>query len=256
MRRWYYPVEAAVKDAIFYHDACSLVAALEQTSLALKRMEDPGLKASERVLIRTKRLQKILNTPADEIHSLILPDEPLSALSLTSTADSFEFAEIRHPISLFQRHRLQIVGLTGKLGKALQTREFAPKTAGTAERKKTDAAGKPEPKKADAAAKPEPRKADAAAKPEPKKADAAAKPEPKKADAAAKPEPKKADAAAKPEPKKADAAAKPEPKNTDTAGKPETGYATPRSYSKLEFIGEIIEARRLRTKRICRSLPG
>ncbi|MCH7887723.1 MAG: hypothetical protein IIA00_00410 [Proteobacteria bacterium] len=39
-----YPVQRAIKDAILYHDNCSLVAGLEQAALSLERAQDPGLK--------------------------------------------------------------------------------------------------------------------------------------------------------------------------------------------------------------------
>lgn len=38
-----YPVKAAVKDAIFYHGACGLLAGLEEAGTSIERARDPGL---------------------------------------------------------------------------------------------------------------------------------------------------------------------------------------------------------------------
>jgi hypothetical protein len=39
-----YPVEAAVKDALYYHGACSLLSGLEQAAASIERADDPGIK--------------------------------------------------------------------------------------------------------------------------------------------------------------------------------------------------------------------
>lgn len=41
-----YTVEAAIKDAITYHDACSLIAGLEHAALSIERASNPGAEAA------------------------------------------------------------------------------------------------------------------------------------------------------------------------------------------------------------------
>ena len=55
-----YPVEAAIKDAISYHDDCSLIAALEHAALSIERAENPGIKQIMRTLSKVKEIQKQL----------------------------------------------------------------------------------------------------------------------------------------------------------------------------------------------------
>lgn len=45
-----YPVQRAIKDAIEYHENCSLLAGLEQAALAIERNENPGAEAMTRFL--------------------------------------------------------------------------------------------------------------------------------------------------------------------------------------------------------------
>ena len=57
-----YPVERAIKDAIFYHDNCSLVAGLEQAALSIERAANPGINE----LKKLKEMEKVLtDEPAE-----------------------------------------------------------------------------------------------------------------------------------------------------------------------------------------------
>jgi hypothetical protein len=45
-----YPIQRAIKDAIFYHDHCSLISGLEQAAITIERNENPGPEAMKRFL--------------------------------------------------------------------------------------------------------------------------------------------------------------------------------------------------------------
>ena len=55
-----YPLEAAVKDAIYYHGQCSIIAGFEMASDSIRQVQDPGLDAMNRSLIKLKATRKIL----------------------------------------------------------------------------------------------------------------------------------------------------------------------------------------------------
>lgn len=54
-----YTVEAAVKDALFYHGECSLMAGVEKAGDAIKLAQDPGLDAVNRTLIKVNQMRMI-----------------------------------------------------------------------------------------------------------------------------------------------------------------------------------------------------
>jgi hypothetical protein len=57
-----YSVEAAIKDAIFYHGQCSIVAGLQEAGDAIKTIQDPGMEAMKNALIRAHQIQRIQQT--------------------------------------------------------------------------------------------------------------------------------------------------------------------------------------------------
>lgn len=59
-----YPVEAAIKDAISYHDDCSLIAALEYVALSIERAENPGVKQLKRTLKELEGIKQGIDAAA------------------------------------------------------------------------------------------------------------------------------------------------------------------------------------------------
>lgn len=55
----HYSVEAAVKDALFYHGECSLMAGVEKAGDSIKLAQDPGLDAVNRTLFKVNQMRKI-----------------------------------------------------------------------------------------------------------------------------------------------------------------------------------------------------
>ena len=74
-----YPVQRAIKDAILYHESCSLVAGLEHAALSIERAENPGLKQLNRTLDTFKTTREKLDIVAGRIR-LDEPILPLTAL--------------------------------------------------------------------------------------------------------------------------------------------------------------------------------
>ncbi len=56
-----YNVEAAVKDAIYYHGQCNVITGINEAGDAIKVLEDPGVDAFNRILKRFKETQNLLN---------------------------------------------------------------------------------------------------------------------------------------------------------------------------------------------------
>jgi hypothetical protein len=67
-----YPVEAAIKDAFYYHGECSVVAGFRQASDAIKYANDPGLATSLRVF------ESIMATRAVTGDTALKPDEKVA----------------------------------------------------------------------------------------------------------------------------------------------------------------------------------
>lgn len=67
-----YPVEAAIKDALFYHGECSVVAGFQQASDSIKYANDPGLLSSIQTLAKVRAARGIWS--AEELK----PEEALS----------------------------------------------------------------------------------------------------------------------------------------------------------------------------------
>ncbi len=61
-----YSVESAIKDAIFYHNQCSLVSGLQAASEAIKFSADPGLDGATRIMLKAHNLKKIVEGSAPD----------------------------------------------------------------------------------------------------------------------------------------------------------------------------------------------
>jgi len=95
-----YPVEAAVKDAVEYHENCSLLAGLERAALSIERIDNPGLKGAQNALIQAKKLQYIMETPPEEISMINLSDPfGIDSVGLVST-DLFSGGLLSHGLPL------------------------------------------------------------------------------------------------------------------------------------------------------------
>jgi hypothetical protein len=66
-----YPVEAAIKDALYYHGECSLVAGLDQASSSIKTVEDPGLEHLTKAIIKANILRKALTEQSTSLTTLL-----------------------------------------------------------------------------------------------------------------------------------------------------------------------------------------
>lgn len=58
-----YPIDAAVKDAIYYHGQCSVIAGFQEAGDAIKFANDPGLNQAITTVARLKATNKLLNDP-------------------------------------------------------------------------------------------------------------------------------------------------------------------------------------------------
>ncbi len=68
-----YPVERAVKDAVFYHGNCSLIAGLEEAAESIQRASDPGLQAVSRVLDKVNAIQGKTHLPENMRDGAAMP---------------------------------------------------------------------------------------------------------------------------------------------------------------------------------------
>ena len=86
-----YPVQRAIKDAIAYHDNCSLIAGLQHAALSLERAKNPGLKQLNRSLddIRTAR-EKVDRIAGVEAKGLA-PTLDLDPKDTDATGNDFNF---------------------------------------------------------------------------------------------------------------------------------------------------------------------
>lgn len=66
-----YPLEAAIKDAIYFDGLCSVVAGLDQAAASVDATREPGIEAAMRTVLRARLLQEAVNTPRDKL----TPDE-------------------------------------------------------------------------------------------------------------------------------------------------------------------------------------
>lgn len=59
-----YEIEAAIKDAIKYHGACSITTAFETAENAIETVEDPGLDQAHRTIMRVNQIRQAMNQGA------------------------------------------------------------------------------------------------------------------------------------------------------------------------------------------------
>lgn len=62
-----YPLEAAVKDAVYFDGMCSTVIGLEEASESITLANNPGLEAASRTVLRSRILQRIANDDLGEL---------------------------------------------------------------------------------------------------------------------------------------------------------------------------------------------
>ena len=74
-----YPMEAAIKDAIYYDGLCSTLVGLNEAGESITQAQNPGLEAASRAVLRARVLQKI----ASEDLSKLTKDESLPRLGVS-----------------------------------------------------------------------------------------------------------------------------------------------------------------------------
>lgn len=65
-----YPVEAAIKDAMYYHGQCSVAAGFQQAADAIRLFDDPGLNTGLSMIAKLKAANQLMlsqDVPADEL---------------------------------------------------------------------------------------------------------------------------------------------------------------------------------------------
>ena len=62
-----YPLEAAVKDAVFMDGLCSVVTGLDQAAASVDATNEPGLDAATRTLLRARLAKEALDLPRDQL---------------------------------------------------------------------------------------------------------------------------------------------------------------------------------------------
>ncbi len=64
-----YNVQAAIRDALDYHNQCTLNTGMEEAADSIRTVRDPGLKAAQRTAIESRRLRRILGADDEELFS-------------------------------------------------------------------------------------------------------------------------------------------------------------------------------------------
>lgn len=62
-----YPLEAAIKDAIYWDGLCSVVVGLDQAAASIDATTEPGLEAATRTLLRARIAKEALDLPRDQL---------------------------------------------------------------------------------------------------------------------------------------------------------------------------------------------
>lgn len=81
-----YPVEAAVKDALYYHGACSLLAGLEEAAASIERASSPGLDDMNKFLDKFNDARGKMKVAVDAAKEP--PKDPAKEPSKDSTKDT------------------------------------------------------------------------------------------------------------------------------------------------------------------------
>lgn len=71
-----YPLEAAIKDAIYFDGLCSVVEGLDQASASVAATTEPGIDAAMRTVLRTRLLKEAADMPRD----MLLKPETLESI--------------------------------------------------------------------------------------------------------------------------------------------------------------------------------
>ena len=74
-----YPMEAAIKDAIYYDGLCSTLVGLDEASESIRLAQNPGLEAATRTVLRSRVLQRVANDDLEKLTN----DDVLSHLGIT-----------------------------------------------------------------------------------------------------------------------------------------------------------------------------
>jgi hypothetical protein len=73
-----YPLEAAIKDAIYFDGLCSVVAGLDQASASVDATTEPGMDAAMRTVLRARLLKEAADMPRE----MLLKPETLESMRL------------------------------------------------------------------------------------------------------------------------------------------------------------------------------
>jgi hypothetical protein len=76
-----YPLEAAIKDAVYFDGLCSVVAGLDQASASVDATTEPGMDAAMRTVLRARLLKEAADMPAE----MLLKPETLESMGLAGT---------------------------------------------------------------------------------------------------------------------------------------------------------------------------
>ena len=80
-----YNVQAAVKDAVYYHGQCSVIVGFQEAADAIKLVEDPGLNAATRTLLRVNVMRNILDNRSTDAREAGLVPGPGGEFLLAGT---------------------------------------------------------------------------------------------------------------------------------------------------------------------------
>jgi len=62
-----YPLEAAIKDAIYFDGLCSVVVGLDQASASIDATTEPGMEAATRTILRARLLKEATDMPGEKL---------------------------------------------------------------------------------------------------------------------------------------------------------------------------------------------
>ena len=99
-----YPLEAAIKDAIYWDGLCSVVVGLDQAAASIDATNEPGLAAATRTMLRAKIAKEALDLPREKLlESGMLEKIGLagSKLDMSLVGSSLDTPE-NAPINLFK----------------------------------------------------------------------------------------------------------------------------------------------------------
>lgn len=129
-----YPLEAAIKDAVYFDGLCSVVAGLDQASASVDATHEPGVEAAMRTVLRAKLLKHAAEAKAEDLvkpefmKSLNFASQELgmSLLGATGKAVSaIEDVDLTVAASLMKSHILESVAMgAGRVELAAQEKKL------------------------------------------------------------------------------------------------------------------------------------